>query len=196
MRLKVFVTDKTERGMKWPENLGEFVHFLVYKESVDTLEAAFKISDCLKMKSALFTYAGVKDRRAKTTQWFSVKKVNPQKLLHRTRYLKAIRIGNIMFKSTPLKLGQLKGNRFRIALRNVSADSTIISNSLESLRENGFINYYGLQRFGNDKEVPTFDVGIKLMQGNWSEVSNKIQYSLFDYLFTSLNQRNINLYLI
>lgn len=148
------------------------------------MEAAFKISDCLKMKSALFTYAGVKDRRAKTTQWFCVRKVNPRKLLYRTRHLRAVRIGNITFKNTPLKLGQLKGNRFRIALRNVNAESAIISESLESLKEQGFINYYGLQRFGNDKEVPTFDIGIKLMQGNWKEVSSKIHVFLKYYIYT------------
>lgn len=161
---------KVDRRNQWPSDKGEYVHFLLYKECTDTLEATFKISDCLRMKSSTFTYAGVKDKRAKTTQWFSVKKVHPRDLILKTKPLRKIHVGNITFKNEPLKLGQLKGNHFRIALRNVTADNDVIEKALNSFKEHGFINYYGLQRFGNDKEVPTFEIGVKLMQGNWKEV--------------------------
>lgn len=100
----------------------------------------------------------------------SVRKVLPGKLLQKTRFLKNIKIGNICFKNKPLKLGKLNGNRFRIALRNVTADDETINKAMESLKANGFINYYGMQRFGNDKEVPTYLIGVKLMQGNFKEV--------------------------
>lgn len=122
------------------------------------------------MKAASFTYAGVKDRRAKTTQWFCVRKVDPRKLVMRTKPLRNIHIGNFTFEDKPLKLGKLIGNRFRIALRNVTVEDSVIDGALNSLKEYGFINYFGLQRFGNDKEVPTFEIGVKLMQGNWKEV--------------------------
>lgn len=102
-----------------------------------------------------------------------MKKLHPKNLTTRTRCLKNIKIGNICFKDKPLKLGELKGNRFRIALRNVTADNDVINVAMTSLKEKGFVNYYGLQRFGNDKQVPTFLIGIKLLQGNWKEV---IQY--------------------
>jgi tRNA pseudouridine13 synthase len=91
-------------------------------------------------------------------------------LIVKTRPLKNVRIGNITFKDKPLKLGELVGNKFRIALRNVTGDDDLIEKSLQSLKENGFINYYGLQRFGNDKEVPTFSIGVQLLLGNWKEV--------------------------
>lgn len=155
----------------WPADKGEYVHFLVFKENMDTLEACYQIGDCLRIPPSCFSYAGVKDRRAKTTQWFSVRKVEPWKLIKRTRSLRNVRIGNICFKDEPLKLGQLKGNRFRIALRNVTANDGQINRSLETLKNNGYINYYGLQRFGNDKNAPTYLIGEKLMQGNWKEVS-------------------------
>lgn len=100
----------------------------------------------------------------------SVRKVLPQKLLQRTKPLRNVKIGNICFKNKPLKLGKLNGNRFRIALRNVTADDETINKAMESLKVNGFVNYYGMQRFGNDKEVPTYLIGVKLMQGNFKEV--------------------------
>lgn len=175
--------------MQWPKHIPQFVHFLMYKESLDTMEACYKVADCLRMKVDNFAYAGknpvlmlvvqgyihqfligVKDKRAKTTQWVSVRKVPPEKLLKRTKPMRNVKIGNICFKNKPLKLGKLKGNRFRIALRNVTADDDTINKAMESLNVNGFINYYGMQRFGNDKEVPTFLIGVKLLQGNFKEV--------------------------
>lgn len=165
------IVDRVDERCSWPADKEEYVHFIVYKENIDTLETTLKISDCLRMKPSVFTYAGVKDRRAKTTQWFSVRKVEPWKLLSRTRCLRNVHVGNITFKKEPLKLGQLQGNRFRIALRNVSADNDLINQAVENLKANGFINYYGLQRFGNDKEVPTYEIGVQLLLGNFKEVN-------------------------
>lgn len=60
--------------------------------------------------------------------------------------------------------------RFRIAIRQVDGDENEMSESLKSIKENGFINYYGLQRFGNCAGVPTFDVGIALLKSDYKEV--------------------------
>ncbi|KAF5296932.1 hypothetical protein FQR65_LT10083 [Abscondita terminalis] len=175
MHFKKYTSDcHIDTRFQWPKDKGEYVYFLLYKEAADTLEACFKISDCLRMKSSSFTYAGVKDKRAKTTQWFCVKKVIPQKLVSKSKYLRNIHVGNFTFHSEPLKLGQLKGNRFRVALRNVEANEEVINTALESLKLKGFINYYGLQRFGSDKDVPTFKLGVALLRGQWKEVCNLI----------------------
>ncbi|KAJ8979560.1 hypothetical protein NQ317_012949 [Molorchus minor] len=167
-------TEKIDRRFEWPDDKGEYVHFLVYKESLDTMDACLKISDCVNMSPANFTYGGVKDKRAKTTQWFCVKRVNPWKLMKRTRPLKNVRLGNYEFKDAPLKLGHLQGNRFKIALRNVTGSDELINQSMQSIKEKGFINYYGLQRFGNDKEVPTYEIGVNLLLGKWKEATQLI----------------------
>jgi len=66
-----------------------------------------------------------------------------------------------------LVLGQLKGNRFAITLRNVVAESDdVIKAAVDGLSKNGFINYYGLQRFGSGS-VPTHIVGAALLRGEW-----------------------------
>lgn len=171
---------KYEKDMKqdvrfqWPADKGEYVYFILYKEKMDTLEAAFKISNALNIPTGKFTHAGNKDRRSISSQWFCVHKVEPWKLITKTRKLFNIKVGNITFKDTPLQLGQLKGNRFKIALRNVTSSDDTINKALNHLNENGFINYYGLQRFGNDKDVPTFQVGISLLQGKWKEAIDQI----------------------
>ena len=62
-----------------------------------------------------------------------------------------------------------QGNRFHIVLRNVDKDEQSICTSMESLRENGFINYFGAQRFGT-RHVPTHLIGKELILGRWKEV--------------------------
>ncbi|KAJ8921000.1 hypothetical protein NQ315_015796 [Exocentrus adspersus] len=133
------------------------------------MEACLKISDCLRISPSKFTYAGVKDKRSKSTQWFSVHKVEPWKLVMKTKSIQKVKVGNFTFKTEPLKLGQLSGNKFRIALRNVLGEDSLINQAMKQLKDNGFINYYGLQRFGNDKEVPTYEIGINLLLGKWKE---------------------------
>lgn len=55
-------------------------------------------------------YAGTKDRRAKTSQWFSLRKVDPRRVAAACEGLRDIRVGNYRFSETNLKLGMLKGN--------------------------------------------------------------------------------------
>ena len=51
----------------------------------------------------------------------------------------------------PLKVGQLKGNRFEIILTRVSPDDAQrFSRVAEKMSIEGFPNYYGYQRFGED----------------------------------------------
>ncbi|KAK9869840.1 hypothetical protein WA026_003566 [Henosepilachna vigintioctopunctata] len=158
----------------WPEELGNYVHFLVYKEALDTMNACYQIAEAIRMKPSNFSYAGNKDKRGKTTQWFCVKQVEPWKLIVKTKKIRNIKIGNVTFKDKALKLGDLNGNRFKIVLRNIVCEDTIIQKAVESVKTNGFINYYGLQRFGNDKEVPTYSVGLELLLGKWKEACELI----------------------
>lgn len=57
-------------------------------------------------------YAGTKDKRAKTSQLFCVKKRDPQCIARAARDLRYMKIGNFTFKENVLKLGDLKGNRY------------------------------------------------------------------------------------
>ncbi|XP_075970106.1 pseudouridine synthase 7 [Anticarsia gemmatalis] len=157
----------------WP---GEYVYFIVHKENCDTMDAAVRIAERIgvHVKPSMLGYAGTKDRRAKTSQWFSVRRVDPARIAAACRALRDIRVGNFSFRNDNLKLGMLKGNKFRIALRNVTAPEASVDSACENLRESGFINYYGLQRFGSRVETPTYDIGLKLLQGNFQEAIDAI----------------------
>lgn len=173
--IQVRKTNKREqqRGhcWRWPH---EFTCFILHKENIDTLQAIASLSHILNMKPALFAYAGTKDKRAKTSQWITVRKIEPSKICQAAKKCQGVRVGNFKFLSEPLQLGSLKGNRFRIALRSVKGDKEEIEKSLESLRESGFINYYGLQRFGNCVKIPTYMIGKALLAGDFKKACELI----------------------
>lgn len=63
----------------------------------------------------MIKHAGTKDKRGNTTQMVSVRKLDANNVAKLS--LRNIWIGNYIYKDFTLKLGSLKGNRFRIILR-------------------------------------------------------------------------------
>ena len=148
-----------QRNNRWPSELGDYCWFVLYKENKDTMDAINLLSKLLKIKAGIFGYAGTKDRRAVTTQQVSVYRVRAEQLQELNSTLRNICLGNFQYCKEPLKLGSLSGNHFVITLRNVLGDHSKIEESLESLKINGFINYFGLQRFGTTS-VSTHKIGM------------------------------------
>ncbi|EDW79554.1 uncharacterized protein Dwil_GK20352 [Drosophila willistoni] len=146
----------------------EFVSFLVHKTNIDTSEVAAILASRLNLRPSQVNYCGTKDKRAKTTQSFSIKRRTPENIVQAARSIRNVHIGNFSFIQATHKLGDLQGNRFRIALRHIAKERRAdIELSLESLKQRGFINYYGLQRFGNSSSVPTYEVGVALLKRDY-----------------------------
>lgn len=68
-----------------------------------------------------------------------------------------------------MTLGNSLGNRFEIVLREISASQSSIDEACVTLRENGFINYFGLQRFGRGGSG-SHVIGKEIFRGNWQGV--------------------------
>ncbi|XP_067642840.1 pseudouridylate synthase 7 homolog [Eurosta solidaginis] len=164
--------NQTERRQKWTFP-GEYVHFLVFKSNMDTSEAASKLAGHLRTHPSKINYCGSKDKRAKTTQKFCIKRREPSHIVSAAQSSK-IKVGNFEFSSEVLKLGDLKGNRFRIALRHIAGDEQEIEKCLLNLRDHGFINYFGLQRFGNSPGTPTYEIGVALLKSDYKTVAELI----------------------
>lgn len=94
-------------------------------------------------------YAGRKDRRARTRQWFSIPTAAAAKLTDFE--LPGAQILTTEKHRERLRLGQLWGNRFRLAVRGVDeAGSRRVEEQLLRLKERGLPNRFGRQRFGRD----------------------------------------------
>lgn len=157
---------KSDNRNRWTFE-GEYVHFIVRKENIDTVQTANEIANALKLRPSQVNYAGTKDKRGITTQMFCIKRREPQHIHRSTKFIRNVKIGNFQIKDEVLKLGQLKGNHFKIALRHLDGEQSEIEKSLENIRDFGFINYYGLQRFGNCASIPTFEVGIAILKADY-----------------------------
>ncbi|KAG5860118.1 putative tRNA pseudouridine synthase [Encephalitozoon hellem] len=69
-------------------------------------------------------------------------------------------------KSATRKLGDLKGNRFSIALKGFK-DKELVKNL-----ERGFLNYFGQQRFGN--KLRNHEIGYDILTKRYEEAIDKI----------------------
>ncbi|KAF8038939.1 hypothetical protein BT93_B1482 [Corymbia citriodora subsp. variegata] len=158
----------------WPENVGKFLRFHLYKENKDTQEALGLIGKMLGTQSRSFGFAGTKDKRAVSTQRVTIFKQSASKLASLNKKLIGIKVGDFCYVKDGLVLGQLLGNRFTVTLRGVVADSEdTIKAAADALGKQGFINYFGLQRFGSGS-VPTHDIGAALLQGEWKTAVSMI----------------------
>eukprot|EP01018_Ginkgo_biloba_P022079 Gb_26326 [translate_table: standard] len=151
----------------WSEDRGKFLRFHLCKENKDTQEVLMVIGRMLGVQPRSFGIAGTKDKRAVTTQQVTVFKQHASRLAALNKRLYGIKVGNFCYVKEGLVLGQLSGNRFTITLRGVVAETHgIIKDAADGLGKNGFINYFGLQRFGSGS-VPTHMIGAALLRGEW-----------------------------
>lgn len=116
-----------------------------------------------------FSYAGTKDRRATTIQRVAVRNTLSTRLHHMNSWLRNIVLGDFRYQDNPLQLGDLAGNEFTLIVRDVSGgdddeanekvDEADVEKACCSLRDHGFVNYFGLQRFGTGGS-PTHEIGL------------------------------------
>jgi tRNA pseudouridine13 synthase len=146
-----------------------FTYFYLEKENMDTMQAINLLCSKLNgMSKSCFGFAGTKDKRAVTTQLMSAFRLQPQRLMQAAASVRGIRVQVVQPTAErgqcELKLGELQGNRFRLVLRSLNCSQTAAAAALRSLRQKGFINYFGLQRFGRAGGGSNVSIGIKLLR--------------------------------
>ncbi|TQN68943.1 Multisubstrate pseudouridine synthase 7, partial [Colletotrichum shisoi] len=164
---------------------GEYLHFTMYKENRDTMDALHQISKALRTKPQAIGTAGTKDRRAATTQRCSIRGQRADALV-RAR-LNGVTTGDYFYAPTPIHLGAHAGNEFVIALKDcLVAGSPDLSPAdrhaqihdsvkatMASMHSLGWINYFGHQRFGTHA-VGTHEVGRLILQEDFEGAVNAI----------------------
>ena len=127
---------------------GEHLWLWVEKRGLNTEEAARRLARAAGVSQRHISYAGLKDRQALTRQWFSLHlpgKADPDLTAAEGESLairKAVR------HSRKLQRGAHSANGFTLRLTALQADRAALEQRLQTLREQGVPNYYGLQRFG------------------------------------------------
>ena len=127
----------------------------------DTHVLVKELSRRLNIGQKSIGFAGTKDKRAITTQHFSVK-TSMENLS--SVDLENIELEFLHSSVKPIRLGNLVGNKFKIKVTNSSNRDHI--NDIFSELDGFFHNYFGVQRFGAVRPI-THIVGEKIVQGNY-----------------------------
>lgn len=153
---------------------GDFTHFILQKRNWDTIQALKEIGRKLRCGIRRFSYAGMKDRNAVTTQLAAAFRVDRNALL--SLKIKDIKINGAWGAKEKVRMGDLLGNRFAVNVTGVSEDAEERARSI--YRELGGLapNYFGEQRFGSIRKN-THLVGKAIVSGNFKEaVWNYLTY--------------------
>ena len=163
-----------KRRKVFPDKNKNILLFSLMKKNIDTIGALDYITRLLRRNQKTLKFAGNKDKRGITTQKISSYNTLPGELINLTknkRWNKNIEISNFSFSDKELRLGQLKGNQFCVCFRFIEGLSNIKSDLdliIKSINEKGFINYFGMQRFGVGN-IPTHIIGKYVIKKMWKE---------------------------
>jgi tRNA pseudouridine13 synthase len=143
--------------------------FVLYKENMSVQEAIKRIAHAVRRPTKDIGFAGNKDKRGITVQECSIRGVTADQLAGVVSLGAGVRIGQARPSINAVGLGDNSGNWFEIVLRNVGSRAEDVERRLNGLRETGFLNYYGMQRFGIGT-VPTHRIGVLVLRREWRRV--------------------------
>ncbi len=133
-----------------PEGEGPHAWLQIRKRDTNTRWLAGALARLAGVAVRDVGYAGLKDRTAVTTQWFSVPiegRSSPDWGAIASAEVEVLRVTRHRKK---LRRGVLKGNRFRIRVQGLEGDTHALERRVRELDANGVPNYFGEQRFGRD----------------------------------------------
>lgn len=147
-----------------PDGQGEHLWLFLEKTQLNTHDVARMLSEKTGLKIRDIGYSGMKDKKAVTRQWFSIKSNKDFDF----EKLQGVQLLDQCRNSRKLKRGMHRENRFRIRLREIRTDQNMESFAKGALtiKQQGVPNYFGLQRFGREganleKSVALFDGKIR-----------------------------------
>jgi len=129
---------------------GSHLWLEVEKRNANTDWVARQLAARAGVTSRDIGYAGMKDRRGVTTQWFSIALQEARDSDWKSWEIPDVRITQTHLHGRKLKRGALKGNRFRIVVRRLEGELGDLESRLQRVSEQGVPNYFGPQRFGHE----------------------------------------------
>ena len=158
-------------------DLGAYPHLLlrVTLRNWDTNDFARTLSNRLGISRERVSWAGTKDKRAVTTQLFSVDGIEPEDVPD----LPDVTCEVVGRAGRPILFGDLAGNEFTVTIRETDESKRAVETTAQLRQfagadpgdENapvGVPNYFGHQRFGSVRPV-THEVGLAVVREDWED---------------------------
>jgi tRNA pseudouridine13 synthase len=145
-----------------PETAGAFSFYRLEKQGMGTPEAVQAICRKWKLELRQISYGGLKDRHAVTQQFLTI--WHGPRRGFRQQHLALHYLGQL---SRPFDPDLVRGNRFRIVLRDLSPLAVrFAETALREVALDGVANYFDDQRFGSVGPRGEF-VARKLIDGDY-----------------------------
>ena len=158
------------------EEDGRYTIFRATLNNWDTNRFVIAVADHFRISRERITYAGTKDRKGITTQYFCIDGAfDPASITYR-----GVEIADVFRSDTRLELGMLSGNHFTVNVFPQASMKDLLFRKEELDGKGGFPNYFGWQRFGSIR-VNTHRIGELLVRGRYEDAVNLYLYDpLFD----------------
>ncbi|MBD3262402.1 MAG: tRNA pseudouridine(13) synthase TruD [Candidatus Altiarchaeales archaeon] len=164
------------------EQPGKYLHMVCVKENWTTNRLVGRLSKRLHISRKRIGYAGVKDKRAVSSQRLSIYGVDGEALARVN--LPQATFKDVTVNNVPVKLGDLWGNRFKVTVRDVRLDEASVGERLQQTMGElaaGVPNFFGIQRFGFQRPI-THIVGKKILEKDF-------EGAVLCYLTAELNNK-------
>lgn len=133
-----------------PAGTGNYLILKIQKTDMSTWKLITVLAKAAGLQERDIGYAGLKDKNATTIQYISLPK-KYERELNKNLSTEKIEILERNYNKAPIKIGQLKGNRFSIVLHAMNEkDAKFFNTTAKKMQVGGIPNYYGYQRFGED----------------------------------------------
>lgn len=133
-----------------PEGDGPHWLLRVRKRGANTEFVAGALAKRAGLRTADVGFAGLKDRHAVATQWFSVPRGKTSAEDWLSLEHPEFKVLEAHAHRRKLQRGALAGNRFHLRIRSIGGDAGAIRDRIDSIGVRGVPNYFGEQRFGRD----------------------------------------------
>ena len=161
-----------------PCGTGEHLYLWIEKTAHPTQDLIRIAERIFNVRESAIGCAGKKDTHATTRQWISIQthlnEVDVQDRIEQFSSHSWLKILKYTRHTNKLRTGHLIGNHFKIRLNHVTAEDQAIHHACEILMHQGFINYFGRQRFGFERA--NVAEGLKIMAGARAKHQQRLLY--------------------
>ncbi|CAG0888372.1 unnamed protein product [Cyprideis torosa] len=102
---------------RWPADRGRYCNFTLCKCNIDTNSALANLARYLRINVKYLNFAGMKDKRAITSQRVSASYITAERIIAAGRVLiPNVRLGDYVYDNVGIRPGLHTGNHFKIAI--------------------------------------------------------------------------------
>ena len=139
---------------------GNYLYIKLTKKNWNTLDIIRKLQTTLHCRASDIGFAGIKDKKAVTTQYISLRNIKKEQI--ENIKIKDVSLEVLHYASKPIYKGSLKGNKFKIKCSEKPSCIPFME------------NYFGEQRLSKNNA----EVGKAIIQKDYKKASHLIQGDL------------------